>query len=169
MANDEPMGETGGGTATQGSSGWSTYNVLYLPSGYWINWRAPRDSSALSFTEGFHTGTRALHVLNLIWFGWIARLSPWGKGENFSSFKWFLPAFPRVVGGGGSAPSAFTWDCDCEHWLQDSRELCIEQTVTELVKSWRVPTSRSRVHERTISLRFLGIILERVLRLEVSI
>ncbi len=29
----------------------------------------PRVSSALSFIGGVHTGARALHVLNLIWFG----------------------------------------------------------------------------------------------------
>jgi hypothetical protein len=38
----------------------------------------PEVSSALSFIEGVHIGARALHVLNLIWFGCIARLSQWG-------------------------------------------------------------------------------------------
>ncbi len=33
------------------------------------NWRASRVSSALSFIGGVHIGARALHVLNLIWFG----------------------------------------------------------------------------------------------------
>ncbi len=32
---------------------------------------------------GVHFGTRALHVLNLIWYGYIARLSQWGGGDNF--------------------------------------------------------------------------------------
>jgi hypothetical protein len=32
-------------------------------------------SSALSFIGGVHIGSRALHVLNLIWFGCVARLS----------------------------------------------------------------------------------------------
>jgi hypothetical protein len=32
-------------------------------------------SSALSFIGGVHIGPRALHVLNLIWFGNITRLS----------------------------------------------------------------------------------------------
>ncbi len=30
--------------------------------------------------EGVHIGPRALHVLNLIWFGCIPRLSQWGEG-----------------------------------------------------------------------------------------
>jgi hypothetical protein len=31
-------------------------------------------TSVLSFIGGVHIGARALHVLNLIWFGYIARL-----------------------------------------------------------------------------------------------
>jgi hypothetical protein len=59
----------------------------------WIRWirirtleltrGPPVVSSALSFIGGFHIGTRALHVLNLIWFGNIARLSHLGGGGNF--------------------------------------------------------------------------------------
>jgi hypothetical protein len=40
----------------------------------------PEYSSALSFIGGVHIGARALQVLNLIWFGNIARLSQWGGG-----------------------------------------------------------------------------------------
>jgi hypothetical protein len=36
--------------------------------------------SALSFIGGVHIGARALHVLNLIWFGYITRQSQWGGG-----------------------------------------------------------------------------------------
>jgi hypothetical protein len=44
----------------------------------------PEFSSALSFIGGVHIGARALHVLRLIWFGKIARLSQWGwRGVNF--------------------------------------------------------------------------------------
>ncbi len=53
---------------------------------------------------GVHIGTRALHVLNLIWLGYIARLSQWGEGV-ISSFQWFLPVFATRRGGGReSAP-----------------------------------------------------------------
>jgi hypothetical protein len=34
------------------------------------------------FIGGVHIGARALHVLNVIWFGCIARLSQWGGGEG---------------------------------------------------------------------------------------
>jgi hypothetical protein len=40
----------------------------------------PGVSSALSLIGGDHIGARALHVLNLIWFGCIARLSQRGGG-----------------------------------------------------------------------------------------
>ncbi len=36
--------------------------------------------SALSFVGGVHIGARALLVINLIWFGYIASLSQWGGG-----------------------------------------------------------------------------------------
>jgi hypothetical protein len=39
-------------------------------------------ASALSFVGGVHIGARALHVLNLIWVGCIARLSQCGGGPN---------------------------------------------------------------------------------------
>ncbi len=67
------------------------------PSEYWINWRASWVSSALPFIGGVNIGIRAKHVLNLIWFGCI----PTGRRGVISSFKWFLPAFPRVEKGVG--------------------------------------------------------------------
>jgi hypothetical protein len=45
-----------------------------------------RVSFSLSYIGGVHIGAIALHVLNLIWFGNIARLSQWGGGL-ISSFK----------------------------------------------------------------------------------
>jgi hypothetical protein len=51
-------------------------NQLENPSEY--------GSLALSFIGGVYFGARALHVLTLIWFGCIARLSQWGaEGGNF--------------------------------------------------------------------------------------
>jgi hypothetical protein len=48
--------------------------------------------------------SRGLHVLNLIWFGWIARLSQWvGGGGNFLVHV-ISACFPRVEEGGGLAP-----------------------------------------------------------------
>ncbi len=38
---------------------------------------------SLSFIVGVHIGARALHVLNLISFGNIARLSQWGGISSF--------------------------------------------------------------------------------------
>jgi hypothetical protein len=43
--------------------------------------------AALSFLKGGHIGVRALLFINLIWFGYIARLSQWGGGGIFHSFK----------------------------------------------------------------------------------
>jgi hypothetical protein len=47
-----------------------------------------------------------MHVLNLIWFGYITRLSQWEGGGVISSFKLFLPAFATRRGreGGGHHP-----------------------------------------------------------------
>jgi hypothetical protein len=63
--------------------------------------------SALSFIGGVHIGARALHVLNLIWFGLaiIARVCSSGEREVISSFRLFLflPAVATVLveeGGG---------------------------------------------------------------------
>jgi hypothetical protein len=62
--------------------------------------------SALSFIGGFLISARALHVLNLIWFGYIARPSPIVERRGIIfSFKLFLPALLQVEEvGGGSAP-----------------------------------------------------------------
>ncbi len=50
-------------------------------------------SSALSFIGGVHNGARALHVLDLIWFGNIAKLSQWGGGGLFPrSNDFYLPS-----------------------------------------------------------------------------
>ncbi len=83
-------------------------NFLLGRSEYWINLRAPWVSSAHSFIGRVHIGARALHVL--IWYGlvvWFVSL-PYSSGEEgiISSFIWFLPAFPHVERGGGSAPCA---------------------------------------------------------------
>jgi hypothetical protein len=43
----------------------------------------PQVISALSFIGGVHIGERALRVINLIWFGYFARLSQWKGGGNF--------------------------------------------------------------------------------------
>ncbi len=53
---------------------------------------------------GVHIGAIALHVLNLIWLGSIARLSQWRGGGSFPrSNDLYLPS-PRVEEGGrGSA------------------------------------------------------------------
>jgi hypothetical protein len=44
---------------------------------------------------GIHIGARALHVLNLIWFGYITRLSQWGGGGN--SIILLVRSAPNVV------------------------------------------------------------------------
>jgi hypothetical protein len=59
---------------------------------------APWVSSALSFTGGVQIGARALHVLNLVWCGSIARLSQWRGGGLFPRSNVFLPAFPKRRG-----------------------------------------------------------------------
>ncbi len=69
-----------------------------------------RVSSALSLIGGVHIGARTLHILNLMWFGYIARLSQWGGGV-ISTFKWFLPALLHGEEvGRGSAPCGFHRD-----------------------------------------------------------
>ncbi len=43
-----------------------------------------------------------MHVLNLIWFGYIARLFLWGEGKYFPrSNDFYLPSLPVEDGGGG--------------------------------------------------------------------
>jgi hypothetical protein len=62
-------------------------------------------SSPLSFIGGAHIGARALHVLNMKWFGNIARLSQWGRGGGFPrSNDFYLPSLRVEEGGGGGAP-----------------------------------------------------------------
>ncbi len=75
------------------------------------------------FIGGVHIGARALHVLNLIWFGYIARLSQWGKRVVISSFKWFLPAVATCRGrkGGGSALCGY--GTFCQEGVLDSRRM----------------------------------------------
>ncbi len=53
-----------------------------------------------------HIGVRALHVLNLIWFGCISRLSQWGRGGSFPPSNDFYTCLPsrRGRGGGGRHP-----------------------------------------------------------------
>ncbi len=51
---------------------------------------------------GVHIGARALLDINLMWFGYIARLSQLGGGGNFTpSSDFYLPALLRLEGGGG--------------------------------------------------------------------
>jgi hypothetical protein len=63
-------------------------------------------SLALSFREVAHIGARALHVLNLIWFGNIACLSQCGGRGYFCVQMIFTYAVATRIGRGGSAPSA---------------------------------------------------------------
>jgi hypothetical protein len=57
-----------------------------------------------SLIVGVHIGTRALHVLNLIWFGNIACLSQWGGARSFPrSNVCYLPSLRVEEGGRGSA------------------------------------------------------------------
>ncbi len=55
------------------------------------------------YRRGVLIGARALHVLNLIWFGCIALLSHWKMGV-ISSFKRFLLAFSSIEEGGVEYP-----------------------------------------------------------------
>jgi hypothetical protein len=55
--------------------------------------RVPPELVQIFRLWGVHIGARALHVLKLIWFGYIARQSQCGGGGVISSFKLFLPAF----------------------------------------------------------------------------
>jgi hypothetical protein len=77
-----------------------------LSSEYWItcNLRAPWVSSALSFIGWVHIGkSAACPKFDMVWLHHSP--IPVGRRGVISSFKWFLPAFPRVEEGGwGSAP-----------------------------------------------------------------
>jgi hypothetical protein len=66
----------------------------------------PCVSSALLLIHvgGVHIGARALLGINLIWFGYIARLSQWGGGGVFLSFNDFYLASLCLGGGGGQHP-----------------------------------------------------------------
>ncbi len=76
-------------------------NIRYELKSNELTLEGPWVSSALSFIGGVHIGARALQVLNLIWFGSIARLSQWGGGGSFPrSNDFYLPSL-RVEGGGG--------------------------------------------------------------------
>ncbi len=67
--------------------------------------RAPRVSSALSSIGGVHIGARGLNVLNLIWFGYITRLSHWGGGGYFTYFtNYFYLACYAYRKGEGPSP-----------------------------------------------------------------
>ncbi len=67
-----------------------------------INSSAPWVWSVFSFIGGVHIGTRALHVLDLIWFGCIARLYEWGgEGKFFPRSNDFYLPWLRIEGGGG--------------------------------------------------------------------
>jgi hypothetical protein len=62
--------------------------------------------SQLPVTYKLQVGAWALHVLNLIWFGYISCLSQWGGGGQFA--RWFLPAFATLEeGGGGQHPICY--------------------------------------------------------------
>jgi hypothetical protein len=63
--------------------------------------------SALSFIGGVHIGARALFVPNLIWFGFIARLSQWGGGGNFL-VQTIFTCREEGRGGGGRHPVELT-------------------------------------------------------------
>ncbi len=82
--------------------------VLY-PQSNELTKRDSSVSSALSFIEGVHIGARALLDINLIWFGYIARLFQWGGGGYFTrSNDFYLPSHAWMGRGGrGSAL------CDC--------------------------------------------------------
>jgi hypothetical protein len=48
-----------------------------------------------SVASVLQVGARALHVINLIWFGYISRLSQWGGGGKFArSNDFYLPSLP---------------------------------------------------------------------------
>ncbi len=58
---------------------------------------------------GVHIGGRALLVINLRWFGFIAHLSQWGREGYFSVLQndFYLPRGLGGVGWGGSATCGF--------------------------------------------------------------
>ncbi len=69
-------------------------------------------SSALSFIRAAHIGARALHVLNLIWFGNIPRLSQWEEGGLFRRSNEFYLPWLHGEGGGGGGPGTLWFTTD---------------------------------------------------------
>jgi hypothetical protein len=62
-------------------------------------------SSEISLIGGVHIGARALLDINLIWFGYIARISPWEGGGYFTRLNdFYLPSLQIKGGGGGQHP-----------------------------------------------------------------
>jgi hypothetical protein len=98
-----------------------TYRVLFLYSSF-VHDPGPRSeikrdhwfSSALSLTGRVHIGARALLDMNLIWFGFIARLSQWIVSNDF-----YLPSL-RLEGGGGSASCGPTIST---HWCEETLKI----------------------------------------------
>jgi hypothetical protein len=58
---------------------------------------------SISSIGGVHIGVRALLVIYLIWFGFIAHLSQWGGGGIFLLVRIYLPS-QSPEEGGESAP-----------------------------------------------------------------
>jgi hypothetical protein len=64
--------------------------------------------SALLLIGGVHIGARALLDINLIWFGYISRLShEVGRGRGFYSFNVFAALRGR---GGGGVSTLYSYD-----------------------------------------------------------
>jgi hypothetical protein len=88
---------------------WKSYTLFCCrliwgaTSDWWINYRDHRVSSALSFIGGVYIGAKSVawHKFDMVWL----YRSPISAGRRgvFYSFKWFLPAFAALRGGGGGA------------------------------------------------------------------
>jgi hypothetical protein len=76
-----------GETLSTGTGNVVRRSGVFAQSTVLIDIEGPSVSSALSPIGGVHVGARALVDRVLIWFGNIARLSQWGVGGVFSSFK----------------------------------------------------------------------------------
>jgi hypothetical protein len=125
--------------------------------------RFPRVSSALSFIGGVHIGARALHVLCLIWFGWIARIYPGGEGGNFLAqmISTCLPSHRGreeeggrgrhhvcVVWGGGGVKEL--WHCNVEWSLKESHPCEVLRMILGLVSTKNGSGSGSFYHQAKI-------------------
>ncbi len=81
-------------------------------------------SSALSLIGGVHIGAIALLDINLIWFGYIARLSQWGGGGYFpgSYHSTCLRCTWEKGGWGGQHPvftrRQLTKEGCCQRWAK---------------------------------------------------